>query len=123
MGRVTQISGVGWKAQLPFKDFRGSPCPCQPVSELLPTCLDKGIRREGEQGAGAVGEKQLACKGWAEFLNDLIPMSAQRLKGGIPVSPGDSGNSPLLIRFDPSSTALPPASLAAREGTGGTESI
>lgn len=52
MGRVTQISGVGWKAQLPFKDFRGSLCPCQPVSELPPTCLDKGIKRGGERGNG-----------------------------------------------------------------------
>lgn len=70
MGRVTQISGVGWKAQLPFKDFRGSLCPCQPVSELPPTCLDKGIKRGGERGNGggvgggeAEGEEQLVCKG------------------------------------------------------------
>lgn len=52
MGRVAQISDVGWKAQLPFKDFRGSVCPCQPVAELLPTCLDKGIKPGGEWGKG-----------------------------------------------------------------------
>lgn len=66
MGRVAQISGVGWKAQLPVKDFRGSLCPCQPVAELLPTCLDKGIQPEGEQGGegtGGGGEEQLACEG------------------------------------------------------------
>lgn len=98
MGRVTQISGVGWKAQLPFKDFRGSLCLCQPVSELPPTCLDKGIKRKGERERGAAeGEEQLVCKGWVEFLNDLIPVSAERLTVGIPVPPRDNGNSLLLI--------------------------
>lgn len=61
MGRVTQISGVGWKAQLPFKDFRGSLCPCQPVSELPPTCLDKGIKQEGEREGGQQKEKSNWC--------------------------------------------------------------
>lgn len=61
MGRVTQISGVGWKAQLPFKDFRGSLCPFQPVSGLLPTCLSKGIKREGEQGEGKQKKKRNWC--------------------------------------------------------------
>lgn len=43
----------------------------------------------------------MACEGWAEFLNDLIPVSAPRLKVGVPVFPGDSGDSPLLFRFTP----------------------
>lgn len=65
MGRVTQISGVGWKAQLPFKDFRGSLCPCQPVSELPPTCLDKGIKRDGEQErGGGWGGQQKERSNW-----------------------------------------------------------
>lgn len=109
MGRVTQISGVGWKAQLPFKDFRGSLCPCQPVSELPPTCLDKGIKREEKREVGAVeGEKQLVCRGWVGFLNDLIPVSAERLTVGIPVPPGDNGNSLLLISPPQSHLSTPP---------------
>lgn len=56
------------------------------------------MKREGEQEGGAAeGEEQLVCKGWVEFLNDLIPVSAERLTVGIPVSPRDNGNSLLLI--------------------------
>lgn len=111
VGRVTQISGVGWKAQLPFKDFRGSLCPCQPVSELPPACFDKGIKWERERGWGAAqGEEQLVCRGWAEFLNDLIPVSAARLTVGIPVSPRDNGNSLLLISPPQSHLSTSPSS-------------
>lgn len=68
-------------------------CPCQPVSELPPTCLDKGIKRDGGGGQAAEAEKQLVCRGWVGFLNDLIPVCVRRGTVSIPVSPGDNGNS------------------------------
>lgn len=115
MGRVTQISGVGWKAQLPFKDFRGrgSTCPCQPVSELPPTCLDKGIKREGGRRGGQQKRKSNWCaRAGIGFRNYLIPVPAQRLTVGIPVFPRDNGNSLLLI-FPPQPhlSASPPSFL------------
>lgn len=119
MGRVAQISGVGWKAQLPFKDFRGSLGPCQPVAGLLPTCLHKGIKPEGERGeGGGRREKSNWCaRGRAEFLNYLIPVSAQRHKVGVPVFPGDSGSSPhqVHLRHTHTHTYLPSSS-AVRGG-------
>lgn len=66
---------------------------------------------------GAAGEKQLVCEGWAEFLNYLIPVSAPRLKVGVPVFPGDSGNAPLPFTPPPAPHVL----AALREGTAGTE--
>lgn len=107
MGRVTQISGVGWKAQLPFKDFRGSLCPCQPVSELPPTCLDKGIKQEVEREGAQQKEKSNWCAR-VEFLNDLISVSAERLTVGIPVPLRDNGNSLLLISPPQAHLSHPP---------------
>lgn len=66
-------------------------------------------------GGAEKEEEQLVCKGWVEFLNDLIPVSAERLTVGIPVSPRDNGNSLLLISPPQShlstSPTLPPTSL------------
>lgn len=49
--------------------------------------------KKGGGGVAAEGEEQLVCKGWVGFLNDLIPVSAERLTVGIPVSPRDNGKS------------------------------
>lgn len=64
-----------------------SQCFLQPVS--IRVWNEKGSREGGRQKE----KKQLVCKGWAEFLNDLIPVSAVCLTVGIPVSPRDNGNS------------------------------
>lgn len=95
------------------------------------TCLDKCIKRKKwESGGGVVSggggwggrqskEKSNWCAGgWVEFLNDLIPVSAESLTVGIPVSPGDNGNSLRLISppqshlsTSPPSVPPPPTSL------------
>lgn len=60
----------------------------------------RGGGRGRGAGEGGRQEKSNWCaRGRVEFLNYLIPVSAQRHKVGVPVFPGDSGSSPLLIRF------------------------
>lgn len=72
-----------------------SPSFSQPASIRV---LNQEGGGEGGGRRGGAGEKQLACEGRAEFLNYLIPVSAPRLKVGVPVFPGDSGNAPVLSR-------------------------
>lgn len=80
---------------------------------------------EGEgtgEGEGRQEKSNWCARGRPEFLNYLIPVSAQRHKVGVPVFPGDSGSSPLLIRFtsEPHThTHLPPIFCCApRQGKG-----
>lgn len=121
MGRVTQISGVGWKAQLPFKDFggRGSLCPCQPVSELPPTCLDKGIKWEGERGGQQKRKSNWCTKSWVGFQNYLIPVSAHRLNCWHSCFPPETvatlsfSSSHPGLTFAPPPPSLPPLSLSS----------
>lgn len=86
-GSLTQISGVGCEAQLPFKTFGGGVSLSQSLS---PT-----IRAQSEEEEG----NNRRAGGWVGFLTDLIPLSAGRLTVGIPVSPGDKGSSLLLLLF------------------------